>query len=118
MRKKTHDLGTYFAFVSQYATAKATKQAYAGTKQPNVGFIDHVSFAKANDGVIFRNLNSGTRWFISDSGKWQGQVGVSGKVRAMLEIAYPNVTFEWQQQGSKNYYYTPQVEMVVNELSK
>lgn len=118
-KKATESFLVYLLhFIGSYATLMGIKEAYQGSKAPNVGFMAHVSAARANDGTIFRNLNKGTRWFVSDKGKWQGMVGVSGKMRASLEMAFPNLAFDWVQQGSKNYYYTKETETVCAYLSK
>lgn len=75
-------------------------------KEQNIYFTE----AEARDGTIIRAFNKfgdeECRVFLSYKGKYEGMFGVSGKVRALMEVSMPQAEFLWQQQGSKNYYFS------------
>jgi len=90
------------------ASGKLLGAAIVAEYLSNQGF----SFAcsEAIDGTIVRlfseNAEETFRFFLSKRECYKGKYGVSGKARAMLEMAGGNVPFEWQQQGMKNYWYS------------
>ena len=79
------------------------------------------SEAEAKDGTIVRVFDvvgeENFRYFHSSRGKYAGQFGLSGKCRAMLEMARPDVQWGWQQQGSKNYFFSDQFGPLFTFLS-
>jgi len=111
-------INSQLSFYGKLATMQAIKSAIASSVKENVGFLPTVSFSEKNDGVKFLNTFTGNRWFISKQKKWQGMIGVSGKVRALLETELSNVNFAWVQQGSKNYYYSKETEAITEFLSR
>lgn len=70
------------------------------------------SEAEAKDGTIVRVYDvvgeENFRYFHSNRGKYDGKFGLSGKCRALLETARPDVQWNWEQQGSKNYFFSDQ----------
>jgi len=69
-----------------------------------------VSSAEANDGTIIRLFDGfgkeSFRVFFSKRGKWAGRYGVSGAVKSAMENALPDCSFDWEQQGTKNYFFS------------
>ena len=90
------------------ATGKLIGAAIVAEHLSNQGFS--FACAEAIDGTIVRlfseNAEETFRFFLSSRACYKGKFGVSGKARAMLEMAGGNVPFEWQQQGMKNYWYS------------
>jgi hypothetical protein len=80
----------------------------------------HFTTAEARDGTILRAYNKvgdeECRFFFSTKGRYSGMFGVSGKVRGLLELSCREAEFSWEQQGSKNYYFSPNTEALVRFL--
>ena len=79
-----------------------------------------VSCAEARDGTIVRLLDGygkqAYRVFFSTQGKYADMFGVSGKERANMENALSNVSFDWVQQGTGNYYFSSNLDALVKYL--
>ena len=89
------------------ATGKLLGSAIVAEYLSKQGFS--FAMAEAIDGTIVRlfseNAEETFRFFLSKRECYKGKFGVSGKARAILEMA-GNVPFEWKQQGTKNYWYS------------
>lgn len=132
-KKNGNGLSNYFTMISEIAETALlqakTAVAYQGNRKTEIA-IDAVSgtlfgsaivaeylsnqgfcftMAQAVDGTIVRVIDQNAtelfRFFLSNREVYKGKFGVSGKARAMLETA-GNAQFGWQQQGSKNYFYS------------
>ena len=134
MRKTENGFTSFLMMISEIAEVAClqakTSLAYQGNRQTEVRLGEAsgkllgaaiiaeylskqgFSFAmsEAIDGTIVRlfseNAEETFRFFLSARACYKGKYGVSGKARAMLEMAGGNVPFEWQQQGTKNYWYS------------
>jgi len=89
------------------ATGKLLGSAIVAEYLSKQGFS--FAMAEAIDGTIVRlfseNAEETFRFFLSKRECYKGKFGVSGKARAMLEMA-GNSSFDWHQQGMKNYWYS------------
>ena len=133
MRKTENGFTSFLMMISEIAEVAClqakTFLAYQGNRQTEIGlgeatgklvgaaivaeYLSNQGFSfacsEAIDGTIVRlfseNAEETFRFFLSKRECYKGKYGVSGKARAMLEMA-GNSSFEWAQQGTKNYWYS------------